>query len=221
MRYLKITLSGAALFLVYLWISVLLNSCNSNKPEANPNTDSVEILEEELEGSDFTSDEFEGGDSDEFEGKPMGDEDMSRTSDSESNDFTEDEDYIPGDYTASKEKTTLQPRSKTKTFTPDNSSSSSSSGNSSSNSGSSTYASSGSSSGSYMVIAGSYLLEENANNMVQKLKNMGYSNAEIVYFNQSQYHSICAGRYDSNGSASSTASSLRNAGIDSYVHKRQ
>lgn len=208
MRYLKITLSGAALFLIYLWVTVMLNSCNGNKAEVQSDIEEVQLLEDELPGSDFT--EFEAS-SDEL------DENAANVEEKEVETYEEDDSYVAGDYTA-KEKTSLTPRTKrevsntapkseekTKTFTPKSTSK----------------ATSSSSSGNYMVIAGSYLLEENAKKMVQKLKGMGYSNAEIVYFDQSQYHSICAGRYNSSSSASQTSSSLRNSGIDSYVHKRQ
>lgn len=206
MRYLKITLSGAALFLIYLWVTLLLNSCNSAKPNPNDSSADIEMLEEEMDVN-YSDDEFEGGmDDQEYEGN------NDAEGDSNYQDVEEDDDYVAGDYTASPEKTKLEPRkkksttNKVKTFeaTP-----------------SSTSSSSGSSYGEYMVIAGSYLLEDNAKKMIRKLQGMGYSNAEIIYFDQSQYHSICAGRYDSNSSARQTANSLQNSGIDSYVHRKQ
>ena len=210
MRYLKITLSGAALFLIYLWVTIMMNSCNNAKPTIDTSADDVEMLEEEMEGTDFTEQEFEGDDDG---GINYNSEEQDQTIDVEEDNNEENDDYVAGDYTASSEKTALKPRKKpkqekTKTFT---SSSSSSSSN----------ASAGNSSGEYMVIAGSYLLEENANKMIRKLKGMGYSNAEIIYFNQSQYHSICAGRYGNRSSAKQTASSLQTSGIDSYVHRKQ
>ena len=217
MRYLKITLSGAILFLVYLWITVLLNSCNSNKSAPEQVGDNVEMLDEEMEGVDFTDSEIEG----------EGDPDFDSNHPEESNETTssineEDDDYVAGDYTASKEKTSLTPREKKPVATTTQSNETEKvfranqpSTKSNSNNGSS------SAQGDYMVIAGSYLLEENARKMINKLKQMGYSNAEIVYFNQSQYHSICAGRYNSSSSASQTAQSLKSSGIDSYVHRKQ
>ncbi|MDA9774325.1 SPOR domain-containing protein, partial [Saprospiraceae bacterium] len=174
-------------------------------------SDDTELLAEEMDGSDYTSDgEFEGDDSD-FDAKPESEGDM---------DAFEDDDYEAGDYTTSeadnekrfpsketsksKGNTKLTPRKKRDEPAVDRN----------------PYADAGSS-GSYMVIAGSYLLEDNAKSMVKKLQGMGYANAEIVYFDQSQYHSICAGKYDSNGSAAKTASNLKSSGIDSYVHRRQ
>lgn len=214
MRYLKITLSGTVLFLVYLWVTVMFNSCNS-KPAIN-DSQSTELLDEEMEGVDYTESEaeFEGGDDEDYDAKPESDDD-------EMNEMEEDDDYEAGDYTSnestnerefpvakpskSEGNTSLTPRKKRST---------------SSNNDVNPYES-GSSSGQYLVIAGSYLLEDNAKRMVNKLQGMGFSNAEIVYFDQSQYHSICAGKYDSKSSASKTAGSLKSNGIDSYVHRRQ
>jgi cell division protein FtsN len=198
MRYLKIALSGTALFLVYLWVSVLLNSCNNNKTVANDSTENVELLADEI---DYTEDEFEG----ENEGQDFTESNDEEVADEVIEDeYEESSDYIAGDYTSSKpEKTKLEPKKKTRTFEAP------------------TTKSQGNSYGEYMVIAGSYLLEDNAQKMVRKLKGMGYSKAEIVYFDQSQYHSICAGKYESRSMAKGTSTDLKNQGIDSYVHRKQ
>ncbi len=74
--------------------------------------------------------------------------------------------------------------------------------------------------GAYMVMAGSYLLRENADKMVKKLKGMGYSNAEVVVFSQSQYHSVVAARYKSESSAYNASSELKRRGVDSFVKTR-
>ncbi len=71
--------------------------------------------------------------------------------------------------------------------------------------------------GSYMVMAGSYLLKENAQKMVSKLKALGYSQASVVVFSSSQYHSVVAVRYASETKARATATELKQRGIDSFV----
>ena len=71
--------------------------------------------------------------------------------------------------------------------------------------------------GKYMVMAGSYLLKENAQKMVTKLKSMGYSQANVVVFSSSQYHSVIAARYSSETQARTTATELKQKGIDSFV----
>ncbi len=79
----------------------------------------------------------------------------------------------------------------------------------------------GSSTGSYQVISGSYLVKGNAENMVVKLKKMGYNNSEIVIFDLSQYHTVIASRSNDYDEALSIASDLKNRGVDSYVRRKQ
>ena len=86
--------------------------------------------------------------------------------------------------------------------------------NSASNSNSSSYSSSA---GKHMLISGNYLVESNANEMQKKLRNLGYSNAEIVIFDRSQYHTVIASRYSDYNQASRAAADLKQKGIDCYV----
>lgn len=71
--------------------------------------------------------------------------------------------------------------------------------------------------GGYKVMAGSYLLEENAKKMVKKLNGLGYGKAEIVVFQASGYHSVIACRHSSEKSAKSAVADLKSKGIDSFV----
>ncbi len=75
-------------------------------------------------------------------------------------------------------------------------------------------------SGSYMLVSGNYLVEGNANEMVNKLKNLGYTNAEVVIFDRSQYHTVVASRFSSYETALQSASMLKQKGVDCYVKKR-
>lgn len=76
-------------------------------------------------------------------------------------------------------------------------------------------------SGDYMVMSGSFLVEENAQKMKDKLHSMGYNQSEIVVFESSDYHSVIAGRFNSQSQANMAAVELKNKGVDSYVRKRQ
>lgn len=78
-----------------------------------------------------------------------------------------------------------------------------------------------SSSGGFMVVAGNYLLENNASVMVRKLKSQGYTEAEKVVFDLSQYYTVVAGNYESRSIAKSISSELNGKGIDNYVLKRK
>ncbi len=77
-------------------------------------------------------------------------------------------------------------------------------------------------SGNYMVIAGSFSLKSNAETRVRELRNMGYANAEIGYFNKKSYASAIAGRFDNKADADKLARELKvSHGIDAYVQKKQ
>ena len=91
--------------------------------------------------------------------------------------------------------------------------------NSSSNSTPS-YNTSTSSGGDYMLISGNYLVENNAREMVRKLNNLGYTNAEVVIFDRSQYHTVVASRFTAYDAALRSASTLKQKGVDCYVKKR-
>jgi cell division septation protein DedD len=71
--------------------------------------------------------------------------------------------------------------------------------------------------GKYLVMAGSYLLKENALKMVKKLRNMGYANAELIVFTASEYHSVIAVRFSSEIKAQNAAAELKRKGVDSFV----
>ncbi len=72
---------------------------------------------------------------------------------------------------------------------------------------------------SFLVIAGSFASEENANRMVNKLKDMGYNKAEKIVFDFSQYYSVVSGKHDSESDARSMSLELKNKNINAYVHK--
>ncbi len=73
-------------------------------------------------------------------------------------------------------------------------------------------------SGNYVVIAGNYLVESNADVMIKRLKKAGFS-AEKVIFNLSEFHTVIVGRYKDNADAAKTASNLKVKGFDVYVQK--
>ena len=76
------------------------------------------------------------------------------------------------------------------------------------------------SSGSYMLIAGNYLVESNANSMKEKLQNLGYGSAEIARFDDSPYHTVIAQRFTDYSTAVNSSSNLKDKGVDCYVKKR-
>jgi outer membrane protein OmpA-like peptidoglycan-associated protein len=71
--------------------------------------------------------------------------------------------------------------------------------------------------GTFYVVAGSFQLEANAIERMKSLREAGYSEAEIVRFPRSNFHSVCAGRYGSRDEAMATEKALEATGIDAFV----
>jgi hypothetical protein len=193
-RFLKIAVYIAVLFLGYLWIATVAKSCNKSDTASTDDTEMVDDIASEDEfADDFFGEEDEDENLDEMGGGFNEDED-SDLMDSETMDYTEVDDIIE----------------ESKSTTSHSNKVSQPSANRSTSYG-----------GKYMLLAGSYLIEDNAAIMVRKLKKMGYDNAEVVVFDMSQYHSVCAGRYSSMSSANQESNSLKRKGVDNYVHARQ
>ena len=76
-------------------------------------------------------------------------------------------------------------------------------------------------SGKYLLVAGNFLVESNANAMVNKLIDMGYNSAEVSVFDYSQYYTVIASRSDDYTLAGNLSSELKRKGIDNYVHTRK
>lgn len=204
-RSLKIAVYVAILFLAYLWIATVAKSCN--KQATTNATDDTEMVEDI---ADMESDEFED---DLFEDEEGSDYDETATTDGMGGGtFDDDEEDSSGiDYTEVDEII----ENNNSPATPTTTRKSTPTKNKPVATSTSSY------SGKYMLLAGSYLIEDNAKIMVKKLKKLGYPNAEMVVFDMSQYHSVCAGRYKSLSSAQQESSSLKRKGIDNYVHTKQ
>lgn len=73
-------------------------------------------------------------------------------------------------------------------------------------------------SGKYMVIAGSFSLQSNAEARVNDLRSKGYANAALGYFNKKSYASAIAGRFDNKTDAQNLVNELKSRhNIDAYV----
>ena len=72
--------------------------------------------------------------------------------------------------------------------------------------------------GAHLVIAGNFLERANAEERVRELKKLGYSKAEVVNFELSEYHTACAGRYTDLNEARRVAKKIKDQhNIDTYV----
>lgn len=203
-RILRIVLYAVIMFLVFLWVTSIYKSCQNTE-----NAPQEELLEDQgISEDELLDDLFE--DEENFE-------DVSNTneeaSDEAANQIFEDAEPIDQSsaaFEASVEESILESETpaevptEVESYQPPQQVTS--------------RPSSQTSGGKHLVIAGSYLIKSNADSMVGKLMRMGFNNAEIVQFDLSQYHSICAGRYNSHSSAQSIVKQLKAQGIDSYVH---
>jgi hypothetical protein len=73
-------------------------------------------------------------------------------------------------------------------------------------------------SGVHLVIAGNFLQRANAEERVNELRKLGYSKAEVVNFELSEYHTACAGRYADLNEARRIAKKIKDLhGIDTYI----
>ena len=76
--------------------------------------------------------------------------------------------------------------------------------------------------GEFLVIAGAFIVEANANKVVNRLNQKGYDDAEVRIFLGSQYHSAIVGAYESVDNALDVAIKLADEGYkDVYVHKKR
>ena len=73
----------------------------------------------------------------------------------------------------------------------------------------------------YMVITGSFSSIENARKRLEQTIAAGCRNAEIVQFDHSKYHTVCALRTNQETTARATIQKLTNKKIDAFLHKQK
>jgi hypothetical protein len=72
--------------------------------------------------------------------------------------------------------------------------------------------------GKHLVIAGNFLQLSNAEERLDELRNFGYTSAEIINFDLSEYHTVCAARFKDINEARRTAKKIQDYhSIDAYV----
>jgi len=73
----------------------------------------------------------------------------------------------------------------------------------------------------YMVIAGAFSTDDNAETFRRMLIDKGFEDAEIVKFQSSKYTSICVNRTNALSSAKAQVDELKRLNIEAYVHTRK
>lgn len=200
-RLLKILIYAVVLFFLFLWLSTIVKSCGSDNETNAPSTTTS--------NTDDTTEEIY--DEDDF----FEDESAEEVTDDPSEMTTESEDKI--EYTeidtVVKEKLNQQESKPAKPMTTTTQTKPTKSNN--------TRVSKVNSNGKYMVIAGSFLIKDNALDMKNRLSKLGYENSELVVFDLSQYHSVVASRYSTYEAALKISNELKRSGVDCYVHAQQ
>tara|TARA_B110000027_G_C16102095_1_gene293589 strand:- start:237 stop:848 length:612 start_codon:yes stop_codon:yes gene_type:complete len=200
-RLLKILIYAVVLFFLFLWLSTIVKSCGSDNETNAPSTTTS--------NTDDTTEEIY--DEDDF----FEDESAEEVTDDPSEMTTESEDKI--EYTeidtVVKEKLNQQESKPAKPITTTTQTKPTKSNN--------TRVSKVNSNGKYMVIAGSFLIKDNALDMKNRLSKLGYENSELVVFDLSQYHSVVASRYSTYEAALKISNELKRSGVDCYVHAQQ
>lgn len=75
--------------------------------------------------------------------------------------------------------------------------------------------------GDYLVLAGSYKVRENAETEVQRLRKLGFENAEVSPFNRGAYAVVLVNRFTDISDAQALVKELKAKGIDSYVQEKR
>ena len=75
-------------------------------------------------------------------------------------------------------------------------------------------------SGQYMVLAGTFKYRNNAEEMVSKLRGMGYGNATVELFDRGRYAVALVDRFDGLASAQALKSELSGKGVEAYVKRK-
>lgn len=83
------------------------------------------------------------------------------------------------------------------------------------------YDNAGNANGKYLVVAGTFKQEANAQVQLKKFKKLGYADAEIGKFNKSAYASLIVNRFTSSAEAKTLVKTLKRKGIDAYVHEKR
>lgn len=206
-RVLRIVLIITFMLLLILWFSTIFNTCNKKNNEELTSEQMDEVLGDSTDVFSELGDEF-------FEDDQGV---LKETESSENVTNLEGGDDVFGE---SSSESVSDPYSDPEEFTDYTGSESSSETVSNSTNSGNTTVTTANDNAAYLIVAGSFLVKDNADRLKNKLVKMGYT-AEVKSFDYSQYYSVIAGRYNSRSSANNIAAELKSRGIDCLVQKRK
>lgn len=200
-RLLKILIYAVVLFFLFLWLSTIVKSCGSDKETTTSNTSTAN--NEEPQEEIYNQDDFFEDDTEE---ETVEDPSEMTTESEDKIDYTEIDKVVEDKLNEQESKPSKPVTTPTQSKPVQNNNTKTVKGNTN---------------GKYMVIAGSFLIKENAIDMQKRLAKLGYSNSELVVFDLSQYHSVVASRYSTYEAALKVSNELKRSGVDCYVHAQQ
>jgi cell division protein FtsN len=200
-KIIKILLAVILVFVTFLWLSTIFKSCNKPKSDLG-NIPKEEIVDNPTPNDDFFETDPSNEDSTYFEYDEENQEKNiydeidkiaeDRQKSTDSNNSVETQKPEAKESTANQEDT----KEKSKKPIPN-------------------------SSAKYLVLTGSFLIEKNAEDAVLKLKKIGFSGAEKVVFDNSEYYSTIAGRTNDYKSASELCNKLKSNGYKDCIIKEK
>lgn len=75
--------------------------------------------------------------------------------------------------------------------------------------------------GDYLVLAGAFRQQINAEAMLRQVRRKGYATAEIALFNKGAYAAVIVDRFPTEREAEQLARELQDKGIEAYVQKKR
>ena len=75
--------------------------------------------------------------------------------------------------------------------------------------------------GKYLVIAGTFSKEANADRQLRKLKNLGFNHASVEHFDRGKYAVLLVDRFDNMASAERLVKDLKAEGVSGYVKVKE
>lgn len=75
--------------------------------------------------------------------------------------------------------------------------------------------------GDYLVLAGAFRQQVNAESMLRQVRKKGYTQAEISLFNRGTYAAVLVDRFPTEQEANQLVRELKDKGIEAYVQKKR
>lgn len=192
-RLLSILVTLFILFLVYLWINHLTQDSGVQPETKETPVEVIPPVDDPETENPVTTPPTDNTSFEETPSEPVQVKEKEQDAKAKEKVITQPKETQPTPTTPAPKETRVQPQSKPAAGSSD-------------------------ASGMHLVIAGNFLTRANAEERVRQLQKLGYSKAEVVNFELSEYHTACAGRYSDLNEARKVSRKIKEMhNIDTYV----